>query len=100
MNILIRILLILPAVSVTAFASTAQGYPEDVSKFIETRDGCDHFRGEYPYNEDRRKFLEDNINELCIGSDKKLSDLKIKYKGSPNVLEKLSDYEVQIELAK
>jgi hypothetical protein len=37
--------------------------PEDVTAFVERRDGCDHFRGEYPYDEDRRKFLHKNMIE-------------------------------------
>ena len=74
--------------------------PEDVVVFSEKRDGCDHFRGEYPYNEERRKFLLKNITELCTGTDSDLVKLKEKYKENSLVLEKLASYEKSIEANK
>ena len=70
----------------------------DVAAFIERRDGCDHFRGEEPYDEERRAFLEKNIVELCSGTDQQLAALKIKYSSDPNVIAKLVQYEADIEL--
>ncbi|PHS11847.1 MAG: hypothetical protein COA86_18855 [Kangiella sp.] len=71
--------------------------PMDVSKFVERRDGCDHFRGESPYNEERRKFLLKSMTELCTGTDKELSGLKIKYKINKAIFALLSKYEIDIE---
>ena len=69
----------------------------DVEKFKQRRDLCDHFRGEDSYNEERRKFLEENLKKYCVGTDRELALLKKKYKNSEVVLKALSDYEVKIE---
>lgn len=51
----------------------------EVREFIIERQGCDHFRGEPAYDENRRAFLEEKVEQLCIGTDQKLSDLRVKY---------------------
>ena len=80
------------------FASEqAVEWPADAASFIEQRDLCDHFRGEEPYNEERRKFLEKNIVELRTGSDSKLANLKETYRLNPAVIKRLSLYEEDIE---
>ncbi|MFC7288007.1 hypothetical protein ACFQPC_08170 [Herminiimonas glaciei] len=71
--------------------------PADVARFVEKRDGCDHFRGEEAYDEERRQFLLKNMNKLCRGTDARLLQLKKKYAGRPAVIGKLNDYEEQIE---
>ncbi len=71
--------------------------PSDIAAFVEERDLCDHFRGEEPYDEERRQFLEKNIVELCTGTDARLSSLKKKYHGNQSVLTLLAEYEVDIE---
>lgn len=78
--------------------SEPEPYPEDVRNFIEVRDGCDHFRGEPPYDEERRQFLLKNIEELCTGTDQTLSKLKNKYKENQKISIKLSEYEENIEI--
>ncbi|WP_188379384.1 hypothetical protein [Oxalicibacterium faecigallinarum] len=50
--------------------------PTDVQYFIERRDGCDHFRGEYPYDEERGRFIAKNLKDLCTGTDKQLKKVK------------------------
>jgi hypothetical protein len=71
--------------------------PADVMRFTEGRDQCDHFRGEEPYDAERRKFLKERMRSLCTGTDAQLKALKSKYKGKPKVLAKLAEYEPQIE---
>lgn len=71
--------------------------PADVQAFVEQRDLCDHFRGEEPYDEERRLFLEQNMIELCTGSDGQLAALKQKYRGNEAVQSALAGYEVDIE---
>lgn len=94
-RLLIALFVFVPCYS---FASEqADEWPADVASFIEQRDFCDHFRGEEPYNEERRKFLEKNIVELCTGSDSKLANLKEKYRLNPAVIKRLSLYEEDIE---
>ena len=69
----------------------------DVEKFKERRDLCDHFRGEDPYDEERRKFLEENLKKYCTGTDKELASLKAKYKNNKAVMKVLEKYEEKIE---
>lgn len=71
--------------------------PDEVTQFIEKRDLCDHFRGEYPYDDERRKFLYRNMVELCTGTDIKLANLKKKYHSNSDVMKLLSIYEDSIE---
>ena len=81
----------------SAAADQTDEWPADVATFIEQRDLCDHFRGEEPYDEERRKFLEKNIVELCTGTDSKLANLKEKFRGNSAIIERLSLYEEDIE---
>lgn len=78
-------------------AESQKDLPSDVSAFVEKRDLCDHFRGEEPYDEERREFLIKNITKLCTGTDNELARLKEKYKDNSAITEKLSSYEEDIE---
>jgi hypothetical protein len=69
----------------------------DVEKFKERRDLCNHFRGEDPYDEERGKFLAENLKKYCTGTDKELASLKAKYKNKKTVMKVLETYEEQIE---
>ena len=83
---------------VVAFAARAQTQlPSEVSRYIEDRDMCEHFRGEEPYDAERQEFLAQKMNEFCTGTDKKLAALKEKYKANGLVQSKLMQYEVKIE---
>ncbi len=91
------IFLLVLAVTSGVFAEPQQDLPSDVSAFVEKRDLCDHFRGEEPYDEERREFLIKNIIKLCTGTDKELANLKEKYKDNNTITEKMSTYEEDIE---
>jgi len=69
----------------------------DVEKFKERRDLCDHFRGEDPYDEQRKKFLEENLKKYCTGTDKELASLKAKYKNNKTLMKVLEKYDEKIE---
>ena len=73
--------------------------PSDVAKYVEQREGCDHFRGEFPDPPDkqRMKQIERELRKLCTGTDKKLAQLKRKYARNPVVLNRLSEFEEKIE---
>jgi hypothetical protein len=71
--------------------------PPDVARFVQRRDLCDHFRGEEPYDAERRAFLEKRMREFCTGTDAKLATLKRKYKGRSDAMAKLGEYEATIE---
>ena len=69
----------------------------DVAEFNERRDLCEHFLGEEPYDEERRKFLEEKLKKYCTGTDKVLSSLRTKYRNNKTVLKALADYGENIE---
>ncbi|MFC7409209.1 hypothetical protein [Hydrogenophaga atypica] len=97
MKLAITMLFLLSAM---AFAEPEkEPLPADVLAFIKQSDMCDHFRGEEPYDEERRMFLEQNMTELCTGSDRRLAELKAKYLGNDSVQAALAGYEVDIETA-
>src|ERR1051325_2345796 len=59
-----------------ACSATAQTrFPAEVERFIERRDKCDHFRGEEPYDQDRRAFIHERLLEFCVGTDKELAEI-------------------------
>jgi hypothetical protein len=54
------------------------GYCElraDVQRFAVRRDLCDHFRGEDPYDDERRRFLSRSVQRECHGTDSQLATL-------------------------
>ena len=71
--------------------------PRDVASFKQRRDLCDHFRGEEPYDPERRKFLEKRLNQYCRRTDNELASLKAKYKHNDAVMKILGQYEEKIE---
>jgi len=73
--------------------------PADVAKFAEQREGCDHFRGEFPDppDEQRMREIEHEIRKLCTGTDKKLAQLKRKYGKNQAVMKRLNEFEDKIE---
>ena len=90
----------LASVALVVFASSAQAqdkWPSDLAQFIERRNGCDHFRGEEPYDKERREFLNQKMTELCAGTDKALANLKDKYRRNKKIMAVLNEYEPQIE---
>lgn len=72
-------------------------FPAEVTAFMVDRDGCDHFRGEEPYDAERRAYLEQSIVELCTGSDAKLAGLRRRYAADKDVIAALGGYEERIE---
>lgn len=88
-------LLLLPEL---LLAESKKVLPKEVQQFVERREGCDHFRGEPAYNEQRRKDLLAQMKALCTGTDKALAKLKAKYIKNLPVTKILSKYETDIEL--
>ncbi|MEM1132249.1 MAG: hypothetical protein AAGH53_04875 [Pseudomonadota bacterium] len=76
----------------------ADAIPADVRRFIVRRQGCDHFRGEPPYDEQRAEFLAKQIEETCTGTDAELAGLRRKYDDYAAIIAALSDFEDSIEL--
>jgi hypothetical protein len=84
----------LPASNITP---AADPFPDEVTAFMVDRDGCDHFRGEEPYDEERRAYLDQSIYELCTGTDARLASLRKRYAANEAVIDALSGYEDRIE---
>lgn len=74
-------------------------FPAEVTAFMVDRDGCDHFRGEEPFDAERRAYLNESIRELCSGTDARLARLRQRYAADPDVIAALAPYESQIETA-
>ncbi len=87
------------ACSLSANAEEHGSLPADVEKFVKRRELCDHFRGEEPYDEERRRFLAMRLNETCRGTDIELARLKGKYQGNSPIMKVLEQYEPAIEAA-
>ena len=82
-----------------SIAHAQMKWPPDVAAFIERRDRCDHFRGEDPFDEERRRFLQQQTLQLCVGTDQQLAALKKQYQDNAAIMGKLNQYEVSIEAA-
>ena len=78
-------------------AASAAPFPREVTQFMVSRDGCDHFRGEEAYDAERRAYIEESVAELCQGSDATLAMLRHRYSGDPSVIAALHGYEDRIE---
>lgn len=66
--------------------------PKDVVAYVERRNECEHFIGEEPYDEARRKYLTRVIRETCANANRDLAALRAEYRGRPEVLEALADF--------
>jgi hypothetical protein len=64
--------------------------PLEVSQFVEKKEGCDHFLGELPSDDERKRFLKENIRKFCPGTDQELDALRKKYAENKGVMEKLA----------
>jgi hypothetical protein len=79
-------------------ASAAQfSLPKEVAGFVERRESCDHWRGEYGYDEERQRDIDWSMCQTCAGTDSELLRLKRKYSTNAQVLEKLNEFEPSIE---
>jgi len=77
--------------------STTDALPADVVMFKESRDICDHFRGEDPYDAKRAAEIARNLERHCHGTDARLAALRKKYASQPQVMSALEGYEANIE---
>ena len=78
-------------------ALAASALPNDVSAFLKLRESCEHWRGEYGYDEARQSDIDWSICKSCQGTDAKLAKLKRKYKNQERILLKLNELESEIE---
>ena len=89
------------ATALLALLAGCAGVPAapDLPAYLERRQMCDHFRGEFPDPPDppRLRELEDQIAVYCPGSDAQLVQLKQRYRDDPVVTKQLQALEPQIE---
>lgn len=78
-----------------------EAFPTEVTKYVEQREACDHFRGEVPDPPDtqRMREIEREIRKFCTGTDKKLNKLKRKYAKHQMVMTRLNEFEENIEFS-
>jgi hypothetical protein len=98
---MIRQLSLACALILPLHAFAAEALPSEVQKFIDQREGCDHMRGEEPETGDKQRAreLKREMAKLCKGTDRKLAQLKKKYATSGMVMNRLNEFEPQIEAA-
>lgn len=82
---------------VCGVANAGSALPKDVAHFVEQREACDHWRGEYGYDEERQADIDAAVCETCVGTDQRLAKLKQKYQGKKEILSKLDEFESDIE---
>lgn len=70
---------------------------QEARSFIILRQGCDHFRGEPGYDEERQKIINEQVEKLCAGTDEQLAQLRSRYADSPETIKALADFEDCIE---
>lgn len=46
--------------------------PADAAAFVRRREECEHFLGEEPYDQERRKYLADAVRDTCGGGNREL----------------------------
>jgi hypothetical protein len=92
-----RALLLLLWVQATAIAGEVP-IPVDVQSYLDRREACDHWRGEYGYDKERQADIDWSICQTCPGSDGALALLKKKYRSNGAVTARLNNLEEQIEL--
>lgn len=77
----------------TLLTAQAAPLPADVGAFIERREACEHFLGEEGYDEERRAFLEEQINRHCAEIDEQLAHLRQVHADDPQIQRRLLRYE-------
>ncbi|WP_295556579.1 hypothetical protein [uncultured Stenotrophomonas sp.] len=76
--------------------------PADVQAFLARENTCQHFAGEEPYDDERRRELEEAGEKYCEGRKKIFADLLARYRGDCAIREALiainSRYDLDFEL--
>jgi hypothetical protein len=95
-----RIIAALPCLVLLLGAAAAEAgdaLPPDIRAFQKDRQSCEHFRGEEPYDAERKRFIDAALARYCAGTDQRLATLKRKYASNKAALKALSPYAVKIE---
>ena len=71
----------------------ARGMPADVQAFMVRWLDCDHWLGEEPYDEERRREIDAAVQVTCPGLDEEGRLIRSRYADNPEVLARLRDFE-------
>ncbi|MBD9416847.1 hypothetical protein IB234_19970 [Pseudomonas sp. PDM16] len=69
----------------------AEQLPVDVVTFIDDHQNCEHFSGEEPYDEERRAFLNEQL-QGCDQLESRRATLQQRYARDPKLLRRLEQY--------
>ena len=72
-------------------------WPREVRIFADRYDACQHFRGEEPYDSERRRFLEKSVYQTCTGNDERLRKLRSAYAGDAEMMRVLNEFEMDAD---
>ncbi|WDJ04556.1 hypothetical protein [Xanthomonas campestris] len=74
------------------------GMPDDVRKLVDDYDTCEHFAGEEPYDDARRREIEAAVEQYCTPAPARLAALMQRYRNDAGISEWLRNYAKQADL--
>jgi len=85
-------------IAMPVHALTEEPVPPDVQAYLERRRACEHFIGEEPFDEARRRFLQLRILQTCSGINAQGEATRELHKDDPQVLKLLEPHSERIVL--
>jgi hypothetical protein len=92
------IVLAVSLIALPVIASPEESFPPDVEAYLERRRACEHFIGEEPFDEARRRFLRLRILQTCSGINEQGEATRELHKDDPRVLKLLEPHSERIVL--
>jgi hypothetical protein len=77
--------------ALSALAEQPSALPADVAAFIDDHQNCEHFSGEEPYDEERRAFLNQQL-QGCDQLESRRATLQQRHAAEPELLRRLEQY--------
>lgn len=81
-------------------AASEETIPPDVQSYLDRRRACEHFLGEEPYDDGRRRFLQLRILQTCSGINEQGEATRQLHRDSPEILKLLEPHLEPIVLSK
>jgi hypothetical protein len=89
------------ALAALALLCACAGAPAtpDLATFLQRRDLCEHFRGEFadPPDPERQREIDHGLAQYCTGTDAQLAQLKQRYRDDPAITKQLAAFEPKVE---
>ena len=67
--------------------------PSDVEEFIVQWEACQHWLGEPPWDEQRRRQIEQAVRDTCPGVDEHGRRIRARYADNSRIIAALREYE-------